>query len=976
MIAGLFHAPPGVDFSAVLARGLRARLADAPPEAMARVTVLVNTSRMARRLEAALAAEGPTLLPRIGLVSDLALLLPPGRAPVADISPLALRLRLAELVRSLLEQRPDLSPPVAAFDLAGSLLTLLEEMREEGLSPEALDAVDVGALSKHWQDNLTFLRIATAWLAEDAALTPAGAQAHALDMVLTHWRDAPPQDPVIIAGSTASRAPTRALIRAVLDLPQGAVVLPGLDAEMPAAAWAALAGDGPGEMQDHPQYRHAALLRALGHGRKDVAAWADAAPASTARNRLISLALRPAPATDAWRLEGPDLEAEVAAACEGITLLDAPGPGAEAAAIAVGLRGALAEGRRAAVITPDRTLSRQVAAHLDRWGITPDDSAGRPLSQSEAGRLMLHLAEMRAAPLEAEALAILLKHPLTCAGGDRAAHLTQARRVETEWLRAGPVPFPTQAGLADWTGSQQLEANWRAWLSGLLAKLEQVQPAVPLATHVANLRSILDVVAQGMDALWDSPAGRAAAQVLDGLARDAGAAGDRPMSAGDFARLLRDLLAAEEVRDPYTPHPDVMIWGALEARVRHADLVILGGLNDEVWPGQPTPDPWLNRTMRVACGLRLPDRSIGLSAHDFQQAAAGPEIWLSRSVRDAETDKVASRWVNRLTGLLGGMGPEGAQALRDMRARGGHWSALAAALDRPDGRHPSMPAPRPAPALPRGEGIEQLSVTAVEMLIRDPYAIYARRFLGLMPMPPLRQGPNARVRGQALHDAMDRFARQVPGPLPEDAEEQLDAALNAALADHAPWPGSQRLWLGKFARARDDLLTAERARRAKGRPTIIEDYGRLTFADPPFTLIAKADRIDDRGEAVAIYDYKTGEAPSPKQQKQFAKQLIFEALMVTEGAFPKLGPRKVEDVAYLSIGSRYKETAPDTFGPELIAETRRQLLDLIRRYRDGQPFIARLAPETLQYAGDYDQLARYGEWDDTVQATRIPVGRT
>ena len=975
---GLFHEPMGVDFSTTFAAGLRARLNGQPPEAMARVTLLVNTTRMARRIEAALAASGATLLPRIGLVSDLAPLLPPGDAPVAGIAPLALRLRLTRLVARLLTSDPSLAPPSAAFDLASSLTLLLAEMQEEGMDADALTRIETGDLSIHWQRTLQFLTIATDWLTEDGTLTPAGAQALSLDRLLQHWTERPPADPVIVAGSTASRAPTRRLIGAVLGLPQGAVVLPGLDTDMPDDAWASLTDpDGPGQ-QDHPQYRHAALLTSLTKTRAQTPRWGDAAPAAPHRNRLISLALRPAPATDAWRAEGPDLDG-IAEACAGVTLLTAPSPGAEAAAIATGLRAALDQGRTAALITPDRTLSRQVAAQLDRWGIVPDDSAGRPLNQSAPGRLLLHSAEMRGQPVECEALTILLKHPLTHVGGDRPAHLIRTRELEVKLLRGRPLAFPTRAALDHWLTDRkvpQAHDDWTLWLSDLLDAIPAQAALAPLATHVASHLSLIEMLAKGTGGdtgtLWTDTAGHEARRVLDRLSKAAPERGDELITARDYARILGALLSAEEVRDPFSPHPEVMIWGALEARVRTADLVILGGLNDDVWPGQPTPDPWLNRTMRRDAGLRLPDRSIGLSAHDFQQAAAGPEIWLSRATRTSEADTVPSRWLNRIEGLLTGIGPQGDAALNAMRARGDRWLSLAAQLDKPAKR--IEPAPRPAPQLPPSVALDKLSVTAIETLIRDPYSIYARQILRLKAIPPLRQGPDARVRGQAVHDAMERFAQAVPGPLPEDAPAQMRQALEEALALWTPWPGPRRLWLGKFNRIAADLIAAETTRRTLGRPTFVERGGALRFDDPPFTLTARADRIDDRGHTVAIYDYKTGPAPSKKQQTHFAKQLLLEALMVTEGAFPDIPQRQVEEIRYLSLGAKYAEAAPDDFGPDLIAATRTELLTLIRAYADGQPFRARLAPDLLTYASDYDQLSRFGEWSDTDGATTIPVG--
>ncbi|MEM7488309.1 MAG: double-strand break repair protein AddB [Pseudomonadota bacterium] len=975
---GLYAEPPGVDFSRQVVLGLRRRLDGQPPEAMARVTLLTNTTRMARRIEMAFLDTGAALLPRVGLVSDISALLPVTESLPDAASPLALRLDLTRLVRQLLETCGDLAPPEAAYDLADSLGDLLEEMREEGLPPEALDGIDVGDLAAYWQQSLAFLRIATGWQARAGGTNQAGRQAAALDSLLTRWAAAPPTDPVVIAGSTGSRGATRALIAAVLALPRGAVILPGLDRDMPDAAWAALTeADGPGA-QDHPQYRLAKLLQTHGRGRDDTPRWGPDAPASPARNRLISLALRPAPATDAWLDEGPALT-DLPEACAGITLLDAPSPTAEAAAIATGLRAALEEGRRAALITPDRTLSRQVAAQLDRWGIRPDDSAGRPLIQSAPGRVLMHLAQLRARPLEAEGLMILLKHPITHSTDERPAHLRRTRHLELDLIRAKPLAFPTREAIRDWAEATGTADAWIDWLGDTLALLSTQPARAPLADHVAAHLDLAQTLAAGPDPqastglLWDGPAGREALRVMHELAQVAPEADPTPITALDYARILQSLLQAEEVRDPFSPHPDVMIWGALEARVRVADLVILGGLTEGTWPDQPKPDPWLNRQMRAQIGLRLPDRQIGLSAHDFQLAAAGPEVWLSHATRDAETETVPSRWLNRLTGLLGGLGDPGRAALVGMRDRGDRWLALADRLDRPDGRHPAVRAPRPAPKPPAEARPKRLSVTQVETLIRDPYAIYARHILGLVPLPPLRQGPDARLRGSVIHDAMERFVRDTVHGLPDDAAPRLMAAVRAELADQAPWPAHRRLWLGKFARIAPDLLAAETRRRAEGRPVLTEDKGEMAFADPAFTLSAKADRMDDRGGAVAIYDYKTGQAPSDKQQKEYAKQLLLEAVMVEAGAFPNLTNTDVSEVAYLQIGSQYKESRVP-IDPALLAETRQQFVDLIRRYADGQPYIARLAPDLLTFASDYDAVARRGEWDDTQPATVIPVG--
>ena len=160
-IGGLYHEPLGVDFSRAVVAGLRHRMDDPSPERLSRVTILTNTRRMSVRLQAAFAETGATLLPRIALVSEPESLLLPGSVSAPGLSTLALRLRLTQLVRRRLEFQPGLSPPSAAFDLAGSLQALLDEIDEEGIDPDRLEDLDTRGLPDHWIQSLAFLRIIT-----------------------------------------------------------------------------------------------------------------------------------------------------------------------------------------------------------------------------------------------------------------------------------------------------------------------------------------------------------------------------------------------------------------------------------------------------------------------------------------------------------------------------------------------------------------------------------------------------------------------------------------------------------------------------------------------------------------------------------------------------------------------------------------------------------------------------------------------
>ena len=201
----VFGAPLGVDFPRALVAGLRQRFAGQPPEAIARAELIVNTTRMKRRIETLFAEGPPGFLPRIRLLDQpsdphlAASLAPP-------IPPLRRRLELTALVSRLLDAEPDLAPRAALFDLADSLAALMEEMQIEGVSPETVAGLDVSDQSGHWARALRFVEIVQHFFAADTEPDAAAYQARLLEAQLDRWEASPPAHPVILAGSTGSRA--------------------------------------------------------------------------------------------------------------------------------------------------------------------------------------------------------------------------------------------------------------------------------------------------------------------------------------------------------------------------------------------------------------------------------------------------------------------------------------------------------------------------------------------------------------------------------------------------------------------------------------------------------------------------------------------------------------------------------------------------------------------------------------------------
>ena len=973
----VFTIAPDLPFLDALVAGLRAELGD-DPLALSRHMILLPTRRAGRALrEAFLRASGgrALLLPRLVPVGDLDSDELAFQGEDADgFAELDIPPAVPELRRQLLLTRLVLAwgrshgsgplTPGQAAPLARELARFLDEVQAEGRDFAQLLRLVPASYAQHWQQILGFLAILTEhWprlLAEIGCLDPAERRNRVLAAQAAAWRREPPRHRVIAAGLTGGIAAVADLLAVVATLPEGAVVLPGIEREIDAASWGEIAGD-----PAHPQHLMARLLRRLELEPADLRRWP--APGirggRTARRRLVNEALRPATESDRWR----DLSGIDATALDGLLRLDCAGPQEEASVIALLLRRRLEHpGETAALITPDRALARRVAAELRRWNIEIDDSAGMPLNKTPPGvflRLVLDMAAEALAPLP---LLAALKHPLAAGGLAPDAFRASVRHLEMATLR-GPRPAPGFAGLRAVLpeGRRELVGfvdRLEAALTPLLGVLESGE--TPLATLVAAHIAAAEALAasneeSGAARLWREEAGEAAGAFLDSLLD---AAPSLPELDGkDYPALFEALLAGPVVRPRFGRHPRLAIWGLLEARLQHADLVILGGLNEGVWPPQTESDPWLSRPMRRDFGLPPPERRIGVAAHDFAQALGAKEVVLTRAMRVEGAPTVPSRWLLRLDTVLRAAGLEGRlDAAREPLA----WQAL---LDKPAAHRPGAP---PAPRPPVSVRPRRLSVTQIETWMRDPYALYAAEILRLRALDPIDADPGVAERGQFINQALDAFVRTFPDALPADAEARLIGMGIDAFGRALERPGVRAFWWPRFERIAGWFLAEEKARRDSLAAIRSELTGRLDL-DVGFTLIAKADRIDrQRDGSLVLIDYKTGGVPSAGDVALgLSPQLPLEAAIAEAGGFAGIAPAAVAALEYWRLTGA--DPAGETISPAkdeaglraLIDEAVQGLRRLIARFDDpATPYRAVPWPEKAQRYSDYDHLARVKEW--------------
>jgi ATP-dependent helicase/nuclease subunit B len=877
--------------------------------------------------------------------------------------------------------------PAQAFALAGDLAALIDDMVIEGVAWERLDGLVAETFDPYWRITLDFLKIAISawprWLAEHELVDRATRAALAVEKEVEGLSAGLQRGPTIIAGSTGTNRATARLIGAIARSPAGAVVLPDLDKTLDEDAWAMIAGDDEtaGAAAGHPQAALRRLLSQIDVTRDEVVEIGVLAPALRARARFLSEALRPAESTHYWSSKPDDLgEVAVSAGLAGVALLIAENENEEALALAVAMRHALeTPGKTAALITPDPSIARRVAAELGRWGIEVENSAGRSLGDT-AGGVFARLLLAAARDFSPLSLTSLLGHPLTRLGRAAAALAAETRALELSVFRSILPPSglddidaafaaarkATQSRHAhralkslSQSDSRGAEALLRD-ITVALAPLRSCDANTPLGEWLAAHRAALaalaapDAVAETMDAFFDE-------------AEEAAPEGFT-LSLADYSALFDSLLAGQ--RGPPEPggHPRLVLLGLLEARLLSFDLTLLAGLDETVWPPAATTDAFLNRPMRAQLGLSPPERRIGQTAHDFTAALAAREVVLSRAKKRGRSPTVASRFLQRIGAVAG------EAAMGGIEARGNYWLRLARGLDRPE-LAPPLRRPEPRPKLELRPN--QLSVTRIEALRRDPYSVYAESILRLQPLAPIGAEVGPAEIGDVWHDALQKFSESLVVDLsPDEARERLMATAQAAFAPLLADPSFHALRWPRIVEGLLAFLEFDAARREAASDIWVEKNGRLVIPlsdGSRFTLTARADRIELlHAGGAAVIDYKTGAPPGLAEvQVGFAPQLTLEAAMVSRGAFAEIPREPVVSAIYLKLGGadggfvrelKFKD-APFQEVAESHFAGLKLLLEQFRR--ESTPYLSRPFPKFDGRSEDYDHLARVKEWSAT-----------
>lgn len=876
--------------------------------------------------------------------------------PIADIERQAI---LATLVGRWAKAREDRMSAAKAWRLAGALARFIDSCDIAEVDMADLVGLAADDLAGHWLITLEFLTLVTrelpGVLVQMGCQSPAVHRSALLDMLAEKWRLTPPSGPVIAAGSTGSMPATRRLLDCVASLENGLVILPGFDRDMDEDAWQALDAT-------HPQWLMKIFVETIGVDRAEVDIVTHEAMAGhlDARKAVLEHALLPADVSDRWYRQ-PLQGDVVTSGLSKVSLIVANNHREEALAIALKMRSVLEDsGRTAALVTPDRALAGHVRAALSRWSLDIDDSAGVDIADTVPAvfmRLLIDVTNSQFAPIPFTAFA---QHPLA-GGNERATIAKAARKLEMTSLR-GPRPAPGLSSLSHLIdSSKKLSGGEKAALHSLLDPLKTIanwQMTSPLSAQellTAHIEAAEAIA--GRDQLWSGDSGRGLADHLRELVK-----ASKTMPAlipADYPAFFDSLLQGSVVRPVWGKHPRLFIWGPLEARLQRADVMILGGLNETVWPPDPGNDPWMSRPMRASFKLPPLEQRIGQAAHDLVQAAMADEVLLTRAEKIEGSPTVASRWLFRLAAAIG-----------EMPAVDTNLMDFTALVDKARAPQPCAP---PAPRPPLDARFSSLSVTGVEAWMRDPYGLYAKRILRLRKLDPVDDQPSHAEKGNLIHDILEEFLRGDGPKLGEAGRARLTEIGRQYFETLTDQPGVYAFWWPRFNQIADWFIDRMKARQGQFEPVLLEGEATALVPGTDFTLKARADRIDRNlaSGGYEIIDYKTGQPPKTAQvMAGFAPQLPLEGWLAETGAFEGMPAGVVEALAYWQLSGGYdagkiSDPAKDYDVSALVREAIDGLTNLVRTFDNPEtPYLAQPRPEYKGW-GDYDHLARVREWQNS-----------
>ncbi len=960
MNQNVFNIPFGISFCDAIAKRFALRYKENPFDLTDVVFFVPNRRAVLSFKEAFLRQKGlkPFLLPKIKAIGDVNeddVFLSSDQDCLADATPaVSFEERLFLFARLICSKHDQYGIKDISFEqaltLAADLAKLIDATYDEELSFEKLTTLVDEQYAEHWQETLKFLRIVTAFwpdILKERGLVDASLKRNMLlKQQAASWLQNPPKHKIVACGLSTAFEGLRSVLQALKATDNAEIYLYGLDRSLPKDVFDNIS-------EQHPQFENKNLLALLGLTRDDVLDMDKSENSS--RNALISKIMQPAEMTADWQKTTDNFDFDTA--MKNVHFTVCHDDFEEARVIAVMMRETLETPEKTAVlITPDRTLARIVASELQCFGVDIDDSAGMPLHLTQIGLYFRQIIGVLENDFSPSSVAALLKNPYIKMGENQQKLRTDIRKNELE-KRLPSFDDTPENMFAEDTLTKQLKTYFKE-LEDLYTK-KSVPLLALLKAHIKTAEALAaSADVSGPENLWRHDDGKKAAAYLAKILEKADVAGD--ISPSSYGAVLTTLLSLETVRKTYGTHPRLKILGLIEARFNTFDRVIIGGMNEGIWPQKIKTDPFMSRTMKKDFGLPASEKSVGITAFDLSSFLAAKEVFLTRSERSCGTPTDKSRYWLRFETLIRIFKKD----IKDYTSvRYNKLAQLRITPEKTQKIKPVAPTP-PVMARPR-----RFSASSIEKLMRNPYEIYARYILRLKVLDSVDKDLKQTVYGTIVHKVLEKFC------LPDEnttKDETFDILMDLWNKEFSQYPfdiTDKIFFSGRFEKTAHWISDAQELYRRQIRRSIPEVKGQIIMELPagPVTIEARADRIDETTEnTYNILDYKTGRARTPKEIKSgYAPQLAIEALIATHGGFLKDGipllAKKVARLIYWELGN--KIITYDNDLDALIQETHENLIRLISAFDfESTPYLARPNPNHIDDYADYEHLARIKEW--------------
>ena len=402
------------------------------------------------------------------------------------------------------------------------------------------------------------------------------------------------------------------------------------------------------------------------------------------------------------------------------------------------------------------------------------------------------------------------------------------------------------------------------------------------------------------------------------------------LSISDARAFIVDTLASVTMRNNISDVPSVCVLGTIESRMQTADVVILTGLNEGMFPSMGYENAWLPRKISEQIGLPSPNHKVSLMSLDFMNLSCAGDVYWLRSKISGGTQTTESRFLSRIAARGGKFDTESQHEI----------SSAVLARD----NAPSRPLDYTPPTPPADWS--DVYVTELELLIHNPYSFYVRHILRLRTIDDYWIGPDARTFGNLVHDVIEHTNTS-------DNIETLVAKMDTAAQKIL---GSDNVlfhfWHKRFLEIAPVIINE-----LNTRPNAYAEIpGVVQIANR--TIRARADRVDDG----VVIDIKTGSAPTKTQLLDGTMpQLPLEAYMLQSGGFkiPTSQRSKTPTMTFLQL--RNNDARPILYDTETTAQMIRAAVDKTKELIDV--FTVGRAPYENRPNSDkkyraYDDLAR------------------